>query len=55
MSQDQRILDLIAASSEKRPADVGAVVNELIGERIHALIDQRRDDTRAGFFPEDDS
>lgn len=54
MPQDQRILDLIAASSEKKPADVGSIVNELIGERIHAMIDQRRDDTRAGFFPEAD-
>jgi len=55
MPQDQRILDIIAASSEQRPADVGAIVNELIGERIHALVDQRRDDTRANFFPEIDS
>jgi hypothetical protein len=54
MPQDQRILDIIAASTEQRPADATAIVNELIGERIHALVDQRREDTRMGFFPETD-
>lgn len=52
MPQDQRILDIIAAASEKKPADVGPLVNELVGERVAALIDQRRDDTRANFFAE---
>ena len=52
MPQDQRILDLIAAASEKKPADVAPIVNELVGERVAALIDQRRDDTRANFFAE---
>lgn len=52
MPQDQRILDLIAAASEQKPANVGPIVNELVGERISAAIEQRREDTRANFFAE---
>lgn len=52
MPQDQRILDIIAAASEKRPADVDSIVDQLIGERIVDLIDQRRVDIRESFFAE---
>ena len=50
MPQDQRILDIIAASSAKKPADVDSVVDQLIGERIVDLIDQRRAEICESFF-----
>lgn len=52
MPNDQRILDIIASASEKKPADLQPVFNELVGERIAELIDQKRADTRATFFAE---
>jgi len=52
MPQDQRILDIIAAASTQKPASVGPLVNELVGERVTTMIDQRREDARANFFAE---
>ncbi len=50
MEHDQRILDIIAAASEGRPAAVTEPFNELVGERIAELVAQRKDDLSANFF-----
>lgn len=57
MPHDQRILDIISSASAKKPADIGPIVDQIVGERVAELIDQRRDDTRANFFaePEDEN
>ncbi len=50
MEHDQRILDIIAAASEGKPASVNEPFNELVGERIAELVAQRKDDLSANFF-----
>lgn len=57
MPNDQRILDIIAAASEKKPADVAEPFNALVGERIAELVAARRDQISSTFFgePEDEA
>lgn len=50
MEQDQRILDIISASVNSRPADVSEPFTSIVGERITDLVNARRDEIAANFY-----
>lgn len=52
MENDQRILDIISAAIDKRPADVEPLATDIIGERVAALVSARKSELSSQFYGE---
>lgn len=52
MENDQRILDIISATIDKRPADVEPLATDIIGERVAALVSARKSELSSQFYGE---
>lgn len=52
MENDQRILDIISATIDKRPADVEPLATDVIGERVAALVSARKSELSSQFYGE---
>lgn len=52
MEHDQRILDIISATVDKRPADIEPLVQDILGERIATLVADRKTTMSSEFYGE---
>ena len=52
MEHDQRILDIISATVDKRPADIEPLVQDILGERIARLVADRKTTMSSEFYGE---